>query len=180
MKGKHLIPILLINVITMVGVYFLLHYFTATKIGFVRSYDLVYEYEGTKEAMVKFERQKSEWQGNVDTLKADWQKSINQYNADYQFLSGQERASREDMLNRQKQQMDMYEQAIDKKIQDEDSKMMEAVLNQVNAFVEDYARDNGYEIILGTTTSGSLLYGEEGMDITEQVLASLNQKYRGE
>jgi outer membrane protein len=43
--------------------------------------------------------------------------------------------------------------------------------------VEEYGKENGYDLILGTTTSGNILYGTEKKDITEQVLNALNNAY---
>lgn len=179
MKGKQLLFFLLNLIVAVVAAYIFSNY-NKVEVAYVRSHDLIYSYEGTKEAMVKFEGQKSQWQGNVDTLKLDFQRAISAYNKEYGQLSGEERKTREEMLGNQRQQLEVYAQAIDNKIKEEDSKLMESVLNQVNSFVEGYAKENGYDIILGTTTSGSILYGEERLDVTDEVLEALNGKYRGE
>jgi outer membrane protein len=83
------------------------------------------------------------------------------------------------MLGQQQQQFLQYQQAIDEKIQEEDSKMMQEVLNQVNSFVESYALQNDYDLILGTTMSGNVLFGDKSLDITDALLAELNSHYKG-
>ena len=62
---------------------------------------------------------------------------------------------------------------------EEEEKLLKGVLNQVNAFVEEYAAEEGFDLVLGTTLSGSILYGTTGIDITEQVLQAMNQQYSG-
>ena len=52
-------------------------YLNKPKIAFVRSQDIIYKYEGTVEAMTKFNNQKQQWQANVDTLKYDFQRAVN-------------------------------------------------------------------------------------------------------
>ena len=179
MKVKDIFIIGISVTVAVVSSYFI-NQTTREKVAYVRSHDLIYDYEGTKEAMAKFDDKKMSWQANVDTLKQDFQRSIATYNRDYEKLSVSERRQREEMLNSQQQQLEMYSQAIDGRIREEDRKMMEAVLNQVNSFIEDYAEVEGYDIILGTTQDGSILYGKEHLDITEQVLKELNKRYRGE
>jgi outer membrane protein len=55
--------------------------------------------------------------------------------------------------------------------------MTEGVLNQVNSFIEEYSKNKGYDLVIGTTTSGNLLYAREYMDITDEVLKALNENY---
>ncbi|MEM9859487.1 MAG: OmpH family outer membrane protein [Bacteroidota bacterium] len=155
-------------------------FFNQKKIAFVRSQDIIYKYEGTVEAMAKFNNQKQQWQANVDTLKFDFQRAVNRYNQEYAALSVSERQQREEGLSQQERQFQNYAGAINDKIQAADEEMMQASLNQINAFVEEYSQSHGYDIILGTTLSGSVLYGDEGLDITDQLLEALNKNYRGE
>ena len=156
------------------------HYFNRGKIAFVRSQDLIYSYEGTIEAMAKFNNQKQQWQANVDTLKFDFQRAVTLYNQEYAKLTSAQRQQREQNLSQQERQLQSYTRAIDDKIKAADEEMMQASLNQINVFVEEYSQQHGYDIILGTTLSGSVLYGRKTLDITDELLEALNKKYRGE
>ena len=53
------------------------------------------------------------------------------------------------------------------------------IWNQINQYVIDYGKENGYNYIFGTDGSGSIMYGEENMDITKEVVAYINNKYKG-
>ncbi|MCB0401222.1 MAG: OmpH family outer membrane protein [Flavobacteriales bacterium] len=55
----------------------------------------------------------------------------------------------------------------------------EQALNQINDYVEEYGKANGYDYIYGASGNGSLMYAKEENDITDQVLAYINQKYHG-
>jgi len=160
--------------------YLVNHQFGSKKVAYVRSQELIYQYEGTKEAVVKFNNQKTQWQANVDTLRVNFQKAIEDYNNRYQKLNKQERTNYENQLAAQEQQLQTYSKAISEKITAQDDESMQAVLNQINAFVEDYSVKNGYDIVMGTTLSGSVLYGEKTLDITDDILQELNKNYRGE
>jgi outer membrane protein len=158
------------------GVYNLL---SKPKIAYVRAHDLVSQYEGMKEATIQFDKKKSEWQMDVDTLTAALQHSINGYNQRSKTMRPSERVEMEDYLTAKKQQLMNYSDAIGQKVEEENEKMMQGVLGQVNSFVEQYGKKNGYDIILGTTLSGNLLYAQQYLDITDDVVKELNANYKG-
>jgi len=155
-------------------------YLKQPKIVFVRSQELVYAYEGTKEAQTKYTQQKESWQANVDTLKMSFQKAVASYNANYSRMNNTERAEQERLLATQETQLQQYIGAIDQKSKMQDDEMMQNVLNQINSFSEAYGKEHGYDVILGTTSSGNVLYGKKSLDITEEILKALNKKYQGE
>jgi len=53
------------------------------------------------------------------------------------------------------------------------------ILTQMNTYIQLYGKDKGYTIILGANGQGSLLYAEEGIDITEDIITYINNKYAG-
>ncbi len=147
---------------------------------YVRSSDLIYGFDGMKLAHLKIQKIQAENQGRLDTLKQDFQLSVSNYNTAYTDLNKKEKAERENLLRLQQQNLEGYAKQIQENNTKEDNRLTEGVLNQVNAFVEQYAKDNGYDIILGTTTSGNILYGNKAMDITEEVLEAINEDYKVE
>lgn len=171
--------VLLLVVVAMVGINIYLLLFAQKKIVYVRSFDLIEKYQGTIEARKEFAKRQTQMQSNVDSLRMDFERSRNEYIRVAPGLSASMRGEREKMLTQQQQQFLQYQQAIDEKIQEEDSKMMQEVLNQVNSFIEGYALKNGYDLILGTTMSGNVLFGDKTLDITDALLVELNDHYKG-
>ncbi|HEY9008587.1 MAG TPA: OmpH family outer membrane protein, partial [Ohtaekwangia sp.] len=80
--------------------------------------------------------------------------------------------------SKQKQFAD-YQQAMNTQAQQEDAKMTQEVVTQINAYLKKYGEANGYKIILAATQYGNLAYADEGLDITDEVLAGLNKEYSG-
>jgi len=133
-----------------------------------------------QEAHKEYKQKTEIWQANIDTLQRGYLLAINRYRDDSLNLSEKEHIIRQRSLVRQEQSIYDYSNAINQKAKEEDDKITEGVLNQVNAFVEEYGKRKGYSIILGTTASGNILYGDEKMDITNEVLEELNKTYTGE
>lgn len=147
------------------------------KVAYVRSADLIYGYAGMKEAQTSFKQKTELWRSNVDTLTSAFESAVNAYNSEARQLSDNERRSREAELRERETGMARYAQAIQEKVRTEDQEMTNAVLGQINSFIEDYGRRNGYDVILGTTQEGNLLYGLEALDVTADVLQELNAAY---
>lgn len=152
---------------------------TRPKLAYVRSQELIYGYTGTIEARKEFDEKKEKWQANADTLRAEFRRSLDIYNKQSNAMSEPENKKRQKALAEQERQLMNYENAINNKIKEEDQLMMQGILNQINSFIEEYGKKNNYDILLGTTVSGSLLYGRKGIDVTQDLLEKLNENYNG-
>jgi outer membrane protein len=51
---------------------------------------------------------------------------------------------------------------------------------QINKYVEEYAKENNYDVILGGNGSGNIMYLKNDINITDDVLVYINKKYNGE
>ncbi len=179
MKIKDLVFVL-INLIVTVGVVMLLLKLESTKIAYVHSQELIYDYEGTKEAMAEFNKEKLKWQANIDTLNSSFGYAVDNYKNEFSNLSTKERDEIEKKLSSQEYQLKGYREAIAKKVSEQDKILLEGVVNQINSFVESYGKENGYEIILGTNQTGNILYAEQTLDITKEIIEAMNKNYRGD
>ena len=54
---------------------------------------------------------------------------------------------------------------------------MDSVVQEVRKTIEEYGESNGFSFILTGGEGGSVLYGEEAADVTEEVLKVLNKSY---
>ena len=152
--------------------------FTTPRIAYVRSGKIVEGYFGMKESRKQFENRVVEWQSNIDTLTNNFQKNLNTYNHEVTKLSETEKKRRENLLEMEQAKVEQYQQAIEKKAEDEEKKMLQGALNQINSYIEDYAASHGYDMVFGVTLSGNILYGKESIDITEEILNGINKAYK--
>lgn len=174
------ILIILISVFISAFGIFLYHQFWTVKIGFVRSHDLIYRYQGMIEAQSAFEQFTDNLSSNTDTLQIQYEKCVQNYNLSFETMTNSERDSLIQEIEWRKNNLIKYSQIVEEKTNAEEQEMLEGVLNKVNSFVESYSKKNGYDIVFGTTTSGNLLYGEDAIDLTEIILVQLNDDYHAE
>jgi outer membrane protein len=54
------------------------------------------------------------------------------------------------------------------------------IWKQLNQYVKDYGDKNGYSYIMGGDGSGTMMYANQGADLTETLLAYTNERFKGD
>lgn len=154
-------------------------YLSRPKFGFIKTGALLEQYEGFKEARQKFELRKARLLSSVDSLEKDLVFEINKYKRDSAKYSSVERKAILLKISRLQYDYNENKEVAGRKIEEDDSKILESVLVQVNSYIEKYGNTHGYDIIFGTLESGNVLYGKKSRDLTEEILKGLNNEYNG-
>ena len=53
------------------------------------------------------------------------------------------------------------------------------ILKQITQYVKDYGKEKGYTIVFGAEGSGAIMYAKDAIEITDEAIVYLNQKYTG-
>lgn len=138
---------------------------------------LMADYEGMKDAKKRFKEKSNVWQANVDSLIADFQSELKNYEKDHSKMTKRENELKQEVLRNKQQQVGNYQKAIARQSEEEDAKLSEVVIGDVNAYIKKYGETHNYKIIIGANNSGNVLYAQEGIDITQDVLTGLNAEY---
>ncbi len=93
-----------------------------------------------------------------------------------------ENAKNKDDMNVFSVKRDNYFQK--KKMFEEDNELQtkkydQEIITQLNQYIKDYGKDNGYTYIYGNDGNGSLVYARETKNITKELSEYVNEKYRG-
>ena len=158
---------------------FYLHFSKSNKkIVYVDTNKLLNEYKGFKTAVAEFEAKSKQWQAKIDTLSAELTSMVEEYELEKNQLASKEKKDKEKLIQSKQQQFLQYREAIQKKITDEDKRLKDEVLTQVNAYIKEYGDNNTYPIILGATNVGNIIYGDRGVEVTAEVLEHINKHYQ--
>jgi outer membrane protein len=147
------------------------------RIAFVRSAELIYEYNGMRDARNEYKSQSDAWQANIDTLRMQYQRCLTEYQSSYKTLTNTEREEKQSLVKKLEDNLKNYTAVIQKQAQEKEKTITDGVLNQINSYVEQYAKKQGYDIVIGGA-NGSLIYGDKAFDITDEVLQVLNKQYQ--
>ena len=155
-------------------------YVSRPKIAYVNNTTLLNEYNGVKEGQRLFEEKLDTWKANLDTLETEINGHIEQYQRNYAEMSDSERQRTETYIKQKQERYFDYKENIESNAEEEDYRMTTQVVNQMNSQLVEHGKEQDYDLIIGVTEAGNVLYANEGMDITETVLTELNESYEGE
>lgn len=149
------------------------------KIAYIQSAKIYAEYDGFKESYESLENDKKVLQTNLDAQVATYKSRVDSFELSRAKLSKREIALTEELLSKEWNEVLKYKKAIEDNILKQEDYHTQANLNQLNEYIKEYGREQGYAFILGTTNE-NILYADTVYDITNEILEGLNNKYQGE
>jgi outer membrane protein len=89
-------------------------------------------------------------------------------------------AEMENALTRQQQELLSLRDKLQSDLMEEEQVMNRQVIDYITKYLEVNKAQYNYQYILGKSFGSVVLYGDSGLDITNTVLAGINQQYQGE
>lgn len=147
------------------------------KIVFVDNAVIMDNYKGTIDARDKMKEGLSGVQEKVDGLKKDIDDSRNKLIEQSDKLSSSEIVKLKKDIEQKQKQYDEYVTAINNQISAAEQQAMAPIINEINEKIKKFGESNGYDIILGATTSGNIVYAKKILNISADVVKYLNNEY---
>jgi outer membrane protein len=79
----------------------------------------------------------------------------------------------------QKEKLEKLEQEMRETAVREQMELNKRLYDVIVAFLAEYNKEKGHDLILSTTLGGNVFYAEPGFDITREVVDQLNARYAG-
>jgi outer membrane protein len=172
-----------LTIVNLIGLLVIVYFFlfgNNQKIYYVDSAQLVHGYQGMSKARKAFQKKTLTWKANVDTLASEVQKQIMKYEKEIGTMTAKEKQLSQELIKAKQNQLIEYQHAMNTQAQQEDEKMTNEVIAQINAYIKKYGEGHNYKIIMAATQYGNIAYADEGLDITKEVLEGLNKEYAGQ
>lgn len=141
------------------------------KIGYVDLTKVFHEFEMKKELQVSYDQEMSERRKMLDSLnfvlgnlRSRWE-SDSKDEGLYEVMMNQWQMN-EQLQNKIEEDMQMITEEFDIKIQ-----------KQLKQYLEDFGKGKNLDLLFGLNDSGSILYGNESDDLTDEAVLYINNKY---
>ncbi|MEO6849030.1 MAG: OmpH family outer membrane protein, partial [Mucilaginibacter sp.] len=96
-------------------------------------------------------------------------------------LTPMQKAATEKRLAKKQQDLEALNQNTAKQLQDESTEQNSKLYDRIALFLKTYSKTKGYKLILTYSKANpSLLYGDDSLDITKDVVAGLNEEFKKE
>lgn len=130
---------------------------------FVRTNDVMARYKLAMAARETFKKETAAWGEEVNQLEERLRETV------------KEAKLTDPKVREQVSQMRSRMEALREKGAQRDQELMAPVVAEVNAGIKKFAQKHGYSLVLGTLQGGVILHGEEGVDVTDALVAELNR-----
>jgi len=147
------------------------------KIGFVDNSVLINEYQERKDVEASLNTKIEAFKIRTDSLRSAFELEIKEAELKARTMSQSAIQTLSQELQQKEQRLSQRVQFEQQQIAQESQTLNDSIINRVKAFVQDYGKSNNYNYILGSNEAGSVLYGEEASDLTQEILKALNENY---
>ena len=148
------------------------------KIGYIDSGKIFDGYTVAKEAQQRFDRQVQAWRDEA----ADKEKTVNALKTELKdqgpILSGPRRQEKEEALQRAISDYERFVQDVwgpGGRAAQENERSTRDIVDRIRTVVEKIATEQAYRLVLDAA-SGFIIFADKELDLTNQVLAQLNQE----
>lgn len=153
----------------------------AEQIVYVNSDTLLENYEYFKEIRTRLEEKAKKAQADLQSRSTAFQREIADYQQKAPTMSAADRQSTEERLARKQDELARHQQNAGTAFAQEEADENEKLYTKITEYLKEHAKENGYKLVLTySTASPSVLYADESLEITQEVLTALNAAYEKE
>ncbi|MEJ2161885.1 MAG: OmpH family outer membrane protein [Robiginitalea sp.] len=147
------------------------------KIAYVDNVKLMEGYQKRKDVEAAYQLKSEDFNKRRDSISQTFQLEAQEVQNQTKNMS-QEKAQEEyDLLQQKGQIIAQQLQREEQQMQRTGQMKMDSVVSEARKLIKEYGATNGYGFILTGGEGGSVLYGKEAADITDDVLKLLNEEY---
>jgi len=150
------------------------------KTAYVDTTVLIKEYKEMKEVEAEFTSKSDSVRKQLDSAAQSFQQEVQAYQSQMNSMSETNRKAKEQELMQKQQMLQQQQQMVGNKLREQSNTVMDSLVTKIKDYVRDYGEENNYTYIFGSNESANIMYAEEGLDITQDVLSELNEDYGGE
>ncbi|MDO5577352.1 MAG: OmpH family outer membrane protein, partial [Fibrobacter sp.] len=150
----------------------------AQKIGFINSEMIFTEYEGTKAAQAKFNKEVEKWEAEASKQQKEIKDLKEQLDKQSLLLSNDRKKEMEDSLN---QKMVNYQKFLQDKFGQKgealtkNEELTKPIIEKINKIIEKIAKDENYDYIFDAR-AGGVIFAKEDYNLSKRVLAELGKE----
>ena len=128
------------------------------------------------ELQSKFNASESEFQAKQKAYQND----VNdyQYKAQRGLITRSEAQTAEQELYAKQQNLAKLQQDLSQDLQEKQTVMNRQVINAIMEYLKQNSSQLNYKYVLGTSFGGNILYANDSLDITKNIITGLNENYQ--
>lgn len=149
-------------------------------IAYINSDTLLSKYAFYDEIMKNMEKKREDAENQYMTRARSLQQEVESFQRTAGGMTmAQARAKEEDLVQKQ-QNLQRLEANLGQELAVEEAKLTNALYDTIANYLADFGKRRNLNIILTYTKGSGVIYADQGLDITDEVLKSLNERYEAQ
>jgi outer membrane protein len=154
------------------------HVSGAGVIAFVNSDTLFDEYEFYKDQKAAIETEKTKIKNELKAQSDRLQNEVEAYQKAAMGMTEKERAEKEYQLGMKQQAMMQHKEELLNALDEKREQASDTLYTKLNNYLKKHNNKNNYSYILGYSKGGGILFANDSLEITKEVLDGLNKEYK--
>ncbi len=147
------------------------------KMAYVDMGNIMKDYEGLKAFNEEMEAEKDQLRKEIESLIEPYQLRVEEYYKKVGRMSAAKKSSAELALQQEQTAINEQQDKFMQQLEEQRLEGLASINEEIAAYVEEYAKSKGYQLVFGTLGTETVIYGEDKLNITQEVLIELNSLY---
>ncbi|MCK5469483.1 MAG: OmpH family outer membrane protein, partial [Cyclobacteriaceae bacterium] len=147
------------------------------KITFIDVALLMKEYEGLKAFDKEVKDEQDKLRKEIESLIEPYQAKVDAYYKNVGEMSASTKTETEQALQQEQTALEAQQEKFKQQLEKQRLDGLETINKEIAEFVENYAKSKGFQLVLTTSGTETVIYGDDKLDITQEVLTELNRLY---
>jgi outer membrane protein len=147
---------------------------------YVNSDSLLDQYDYFKNKKSEFEETQNRIKGQLKSESEKLQKEIEEYQKNASMMTAQQRQSTEEQLSYKQQSFMQKKDEMLAKLEEQQNKVNEEMYAKLGTYMKELNKNRNYSFVLGYQKGGGILFANDSLDVTKEIVAGLNKEYEKE
>ncbi|MCP9769526.1 OmpH family outer membrane protein [Lacihabitans sp. LS3-19] len=150
------------------------------RIVYVNTDTLLNNYEYYKDVVKEFDNKRFALENDLAKRSQSFQNEVALFQRRAQAGGMTEEQAKTTQLALQQKEQDimLFRDNAAGNLQEEQAKKTDALLSNIHDYLKKYNSSDKYDMVIGYSKGGGVLYAKEDLDITQDVLKGLNEEYK--
>ena len=153
---------------------------TQTKIAYIDVEDVMTEYKAMVALGEEMSGKQQEIAAGLQASQSAFQAKVQEYYKNQKTMSTSKKQKTEQALQQEGQMLQSQQQQASQMLEQENQTKSEVLIKTIDSVVTSYSKTNGFAIVLGTQGNGTVMYGDEALNISSEIVNILNADYSEE
>lgn len=148
------------------------------QIAYVNSDSLLSKYDYFKDKAEELEAKRVKLEAEFNNRAQGLQSEFQNLQQTAQNMTMAQAKAAEENLMKKRENLMQYQQSLQQQLVTEETKVNNELYDKVSNYLNEYGKKNNFQLVLTYTKGSGVLYANDSLNITNQVITGLNEAYK--